>query len=757
MYLTEEATSTHGLNATDGNQIALQSVKVDVAFNNLLCETTMCQVYRNLEQKPIEAVYTFPLTSRAVLLGLDVTIGDRELRGLVVEKTAAEEQYEAAITTGDAAIMLEQVQPGLYTINVGNILVGEDVRITIRYAELYSWQDDTLRFHLPTTIAPHFGSPESAGLQPHQIPEHDLLAENRFKLKLTLSGALADARLDSPSHPIAITQAKHVTHVTLASGESCMDRDFILNMRLPQAGKDTIQFDHGLDGGFVALASFVPKLPLPSEIPPRSIKLVVDCSGSMNGDSIAQARQAISDILSQLRPEDFFNILLFGTTYRTFFDHQVQANSENITRVKRLLRSLEADMGGTDIHQALQAAVELSGPAIPQDILLITDGEAWDSEEIIRMMHRSDHRVFSVGVGSSVSEGFVQRLAQETGGVCELVVPGEEMAEKIVRHFKRIFLPRAEDVVVCWPMKPACVIPHNIGPVYDGDTFHAFACFAKQPKGEVLLEMTMTDGRSFSQSLHLPEQAQTMPDDDSASTLARIAMSRILEEQDGKAATALALRYQLISPHTNYLVVDMRLEGEKGGELPTLRKVPQMLAAGWSGMGTVIRESTPDYEKPMFCRKVSQSKANSHLKQIQEEEHRRQQQTNPVSFIRNCSDLHTRWLWPVLQLETFDDLLACDLPDRILAALESCAKQYDPHIREELVVLAFLLALLQLAVGEEFNRNTLRAINRTRKALRPDERLIKLMADAFADISRDDWGAQYPLEADDYEEEAGHE
>ena len=92
-----------------------------------------------------------------------------------------------------------------------------------------------------------------------------------------------------------------------------------------------------------------------------------------------------------------------------------------------------------------------------------------------------------------------------------------------------------------------------------------------------------------------------------------------------------------------------------------------------------------------------------------------------------------------------------------MAALESCAKQYDPHIREELVVLAFLLALLQLAVGEEFNRNTLRAINRTRKALRPDERLIKLMADAFADISRDDWGAQYPLEADDYEEEAGHE
>jgi Ca-activated chloride channel homolog len=159
MYMPEHS-PVHGLNAVSGEIVVLQSVNIEVAFNSLLCETTMSQVYRNLEKKPIEAVYTFPLAGRAILLGLKVVIGGRELQGMVVEKASAEEQYEEAITAGDAAVMLEQVQPGLYTMNVGNVLAGQEVTITVLYAELYSWQDDTLRFRLPTTIAPRYGNPE---------------------------------------------------------------------------------------------------------------------------------------------------------------------------------------------------------------------------------------------------------------------------------------------------------------------------------------------------------------------------------------------------------------------------------------------------------------------------------------------------------------------------------------------------------------------------------------------------------------------
>ncbi|MCK5228973.1 MAG: VWA domain-containing protein, partial [Desulfobulbaceae bacterium] len=642
--------------------------------------------------------------------------------------------------------------------NVGNLQPEDTIEISITYAEIFNWRDNSLRFFLPTTIAPRYGDPESVGIQPHQTPEYDLLAENRFELKLTLSGSLADARLDCPSHNIGITHSKRATLVTLVGGEACMDRNFILSIRLPQAGRDTVLVDHDLDGGFVALASFAPRLPAPAEIPPRSVKLVVDCSGSMGGDSIAQARQAISDILGQLRQEDFFNLVAFGSTYKTFFDCQIQADNENITRVRRLLRNLEADMGGTEIHQALQAAVQLPGPAIPQDILLITDGEVWESDKIIRMMKKSGHRVFAVGVGSSVSEAFVRRLAIETGGGCELVVPGEEMTEKIVRHFKRIFLPRSEEVAVRWPVGPINIIPRDIGSVYDGDTLHVFACFDEKPKGQVSLNMTLNDGRTFSQTVDLEEHEQLMSGDEPAGSLARMAMCQSLGDQDEKAATALAVRYQLITRHTNYIVVDVRAEGEKGGELPTLRKVPQMLAAGWAGTGTVVRESALDYDRQLFCLRAPEPQVIFSIAPSPEEEHRRRQQTTPASFINNCNCLHTKWLRPVLQIESFDDLLGCDLPDRILEALETIAEQYDPHAPEEHAVLGFLVSLIQSPVGGEFDRNTRRAIKKAKKTLRPDERLVDLMTEAFAGISKDDWGPQYLLEnEDDHEDEADNE
>ena len=133
-----------------------------------------------VETVNIEAVCTFPLPLNAVLLDLTIKTKTKLLKGIVVEKSEAEDQYEDAITEGDTAIMLEQIQPGLYTINAGNLQPEDEIEISITYSELYKWRDNSLRFFLPTTIAPRYGDPESVGIQPHQIPEYDLMTDNPF-------------------------------------------------------------------------------------------------------------------------------------------------------------------------------------------------------------------------------------------------------------------------------------------------------------------------------------------------------------------------------------------------------------------------------------------------------------------------------------------------------------------------------------------------------------------------------------------------
>ena len=745
MYMPE--LTKHGLQAVDGGDILLESVSVAVVFRDLLAETVLTQVYRNRETVPVEAVYTFPLASQAVLLDLAVCIGGRHLQGVVVAKPAAEEHYEQAIAEGDTAIMLEQVQPGLYTMNVGNILAGEEVRLTIRSAELLAWQDNRLRFRLPTTIAPRYGSAEQAGLQPHHVPAHDLFAEHRLQIRARLLGPMAKAQVASPTHSIVIDQLPSETVVALAPGHMALDRDFILHIDRT-ADQHSVLVEREGEGGYVALASFVPQMPTPASLPPKNIKIMVDCSGSMAGDAITQARQAISDILQHLRPEDFFNIVAFGSEARAFFAQQVPATAKNITAVRRQLRSLEADIGGTEMGEALQLAIHLAGSTLPPDMLLITDGQIWEFASLVQMARDSGHRVFTVGVGSAVAEPFVRCLARETGGACELVTPNEDMAATIVRHFKRIMLPHTEDVSVQWPVEPVRRIPEELGQVFAGDTIHAFARFREQPSGPVTLTLSLADGQSCVETVTIP--ADALADDAAVAAsgpLLRTAMWHALQTEDEATATELAVRYQLLTRLTNFLVVAERSENDRCTELPLLRKVPQMVAAGWGGTGTVLREPTLYLRKPASTQTAPRPDIRFSIAPRIDW----RQRTTPHEFIRQCGWRHTNWLLPVLKVKSYGDLVACQLPDRILNALKTIADTHAPKASETMVVLAFLQALAMSPAPLEFSGKFRRALSKSMKKIPPDERLLAAMSLAFAGVSADDWGTEYPLIEEDEE------
>jgi Ca-activated chloride channel family protein len=566
-----------------GERVALSDVSVSAVLQDLLAEVTVSQTYRNDERVNIEAVYTFPLPLDSVLLDLEVEIGGRVLKGVVVEKKAAEKKYEDAVDSGDAAVMLEAIEPGLYTMNVGNLLPRETAKITFRYAILYRWVGDWLRFFLPTTIAPRFGeSPH----QPHQVPEASLTVENQFSLRVDVFGALRDAQFICPSHAVELIKSPDKAVLSLQQPKAVMDRDFILNVKAPQATRSFVLC--GQDGeGMTAIASFQPFFPGLQQPRPLALAIVIDCSGSMQGDSMEQAKQALDGILESLQPEDRVTLIAFGNSTNALSNHLVPCNKTNLTKARRFAKSLDANMGGTEIGNALREAYAALGHTEAADLFLVTDGEVSDWESVVDEATKSGHRIFKVGVGSAVSEAFVRGLAAATGGECELVSPREGMADRVVRHFWRMRAPRAKRVAVHWPDGAANIGPSRIGAVFEGDTVVACASFDRlRASGSAVLEVETDKGEIVRQELALP----TAPSSSSpagVSTVARVAAATRLRELDPEAGLATALRYQLVSPWTNWLVFAERPDDEKAQDLPELRKVPQTLAAGWGGVGTV--------------------------------------------------------------------------------------------------------------------------------------------------------------------------
>jgi Ca-activated chloride channel family protein len=567
--------SAPSLKTIDSRNVLLQSANVRVDIRDYLARTRMEYHFVNCEDVNIEAVYTFALPIDGVLTDLGIVIGQRELKGIAVAKREAQERYEDAISDGDSPIMLERLDSGLYSLNVGNIMPGERAVVSVEFLEVLSPKADEVRYELPTTLAPLYGDPAARGLAPHQIPGHSLLADNRFSLHIDIEGCLAAADILTPAHKTVMKRDAGRVEISLSAETTAMDRDFIMAFTAQDMPRSFAVCAPD-KGGHVVLAGFTPKFSAPA--PARSIKIVVDCSGSMGGESILQARQALLRALDRLRPEDHFNIVRFGSSSTVLFRKQEPADETHLQAAMAMARTMDADMGGTEMAGALEKALSSATPeGMPEDILLITDGQVWDMASVTDRLARRNHRVFCIGVGSAVERGVLTTLAKKTAGEAIFVNVHEDMGKKVFEHFKRMTLTPANKPAFDFAgARPLAAVPKNLPPVFDGDMVLTCAWFDTVPQEVVFSLETPKGPINWRTSVHAAA--------DYTETLPRFSADMKLRDLPDDQATALAVEYNLVSPFTNFLAVLERADQEKPDSLPSLRTVAHNIPQGWGGI-----------------------------------------------------------------------------------------------------------------------------------------------------------------------------
>ena len=124
-------TTAPTLKTADSRNVCLQGVDIRIDIDDYLATTRMTYRFFNDQDVNIESVYTFPLPIDGVLTDLRVKIGQREMHGVAVEKSQAQEEYEQAVCEGDSPIMLERLDSGLYSLNIGNIMSDELAEVSV--------------------------------------------------------------------------------------------------------------------------------------------------------------------------------------------------------------------------------------------------------------------------------------------------------------------------------------------------------------------------------------------------------------------------------------------------------------------------------------------------------------------------------------------------------------------------------------------------------------------------------------------------
>ena len=408
--------------------------------------------------------YMFPLYDGVSVVGFTCHVGGRIIVGEVKEKEKARAVFREATARGETAGLLEQLPDAsdVFTTVVGNIPPGAKVVIEITYlGELkHDMEVDGIRFTIPTIICPRYGN------YPGILRSTDATNAMGGSISITVDAEMADGsfiqKIQSPTHPIAMTMGttsiapnaepimtKASAALTLGTAE--LEADFVLQIIAKNTGvpKAIIENHPTIPNHRALMATLVPKFSLPPERP--EIVFVCDRSGSMYETAIALARQALQVFLKSLPIGVKFNICSFGSRHSFLWPRSVTYSQQTLDMAINHVNNFEADYGGTEMLQPLQATIEKRYKDMALDIMLLTDGEIWGQQELYSYLNQSvlesknPIRVFTLGVGTGVSHALIEGIARAGNGFSQTVGEGEKMDTKVVRMLKGALSPHITD------------------------------------------------------------------------------------------------------------------------------------------------------------------------------------------------------------------------------------------------------------------------------------------------------------------------
>ncbi|WP_238529996.1 VWA domain-containing protein [Thermus parvatiensis] len=229
---------------------------------------------------------------------------------------------------------------------------------------------------------------------------------------------------------------------------------------------------------------------LPEELPLKplgregaALVLVLDVSGSMEGEKLALAVSAALALARTATPEDYLGVVVFASGHRVLFPPRPMTDRAR-KELETLLLSLRAG-GGTAMGGALREAVRLleGVPRSRKGVLVLTDGQvADDREALLALAERSGVEVSAIALGADADAPFLEALAQRGGGRFYRAASPKELPRLFLREGQEVF--RGEALEGRFPVEAR---PH---PLTEGFRFPPLSVLLParaEPWAEVLL------------------------------------------------------------------------------------------------------------------------------------------------------------------------------------------------------------------------------------------------------------------------------
>lgn len=572
-------------NAQHSAEAVQLDAQIDLSVNGLLAEMTLTQTFRNNTNEWMNARYVFPMPSEAAVQGLILDIDGRKIEGVVQTRDEARTAYEDAKAHGQIAGLVEQQRPNLFTMNVATVAPGSTIKVTLDIMTPVIVDNRRHSITLPTTHTPRYTNTQT------KDPEALLSAFTqiqhsrgpRLKLQAHIATLNDHMAVDSSTH----TLDKTPTRIQIS--DAPMDADIVLSWPAgyqKQSSSQVIVTNDGMQRYAQVLLN--PPAETPSEsTAKRQLILVVDKSGSMAGDAMTAAKQALYFALDSLNESDSFNIVAFDDQMQSLFKQARPATKKTIQLATRFIAGLKAD-GGTEMEEALRFSLsqqpgtlhhELTNNELDEQtdaqirqIVFMTDGSVGYEELLLQRIKRTigNNRLFTIGIGSAPNQWFLEKAAIAGRGASLSIPNSQNVAEAVNTLLGTLRYPVLTDVSVQFLGGHGELYPSPVPDLYADKPQLLIGKISSAVKQIVV--SGKRSGERFTQTLDLADAANELSTNtvDSKKPAAaamfwtRKKIDKLSDEQryasdntlHKEAITQLALNANLVTRYTSFVAIE---------------------------------------------------------------------------------------------------------------------------------------------------------------------------------------------------------
>ncbi len=418
--------------------VRMKEHRVTAAIRDRAANVTVEQVFLNHTKDVLEGTYLFPLPPDAAVGEFAMTVGDRLVKGEVLEASRARAIYESIVRKRRDPGLLEYAGRGVFRARVFPLEPGKETRVRLTYQQVLAEEAGAVEFTYPLG---------ADGL--NRAPLESVTVDVRFESGAELRSVLC------PSHAVDVrregargarvtyeaARRRELREMRIWFGRSADEVALTALSSLPREGEGTF------------LAALAPRLVAgEADIVPKDVVYVLDTSGSMGGTKIEQAKAALKQGLSMLRAEDRFGIVAFSSEARPFRRELAAPTDESRGDAVRWIDAQDA-RGGTALEDGLRTALGMGMPGRLFLVVLLTDGRPTIGftrmDEILDSARKSNvagARVYTFGVGEDLDVTLLDRIAEETGGRRHYIAPHEEIGRGVTDFLRSVDRPLLTDV-----------------------------------------------------------------------------------------------------------------------------------------------------------------------------------------------------------------------------------------------------------------------------------------------------------------------